>query len=149
MDKIRRFFSILVNSFTWQVLILAALHLFFGMGINFTAVSVLECFAVALAVSLLMLITDIIITDLFKLKLSLPVISVIDIAEVFLVVLILGGLVFGWFDFVLTDLLIVAGVIVAVFVIVFATQIFRMKADSAAINKILRERNGNEKSNKH
>ncbi|MGN0499560.1 MAG: DUF3021 family protein [Ruminococcus sp.] len=147
MDKIRRFFSLLVNSFTWQVLILAAVNLFFGKGINFTAVSVLQCFAVALAISLLMLITDIVLTDLFKLKLSLPVISVIDIAEVFLVVLILGGLVFGWFDFVLTDLLIAAGVIAAVFVIVFATQIFRMKADSAAINKILRERNGNEKSN--
>lgn len=149
MDKIRRFFSLLVNSFTWQVLILAAVNLFFGKGINFTAVSVLQCFAVALAISLLMLITDIVLTDLFKLKLSLPVISVIDIAEVFLVVLILGGLVFGWFDFVLTDLLIAAGVIAAVFVIVFATQIFRMKADSAAINKILRERNENEKSNKH
>lgn len=149
MDKIRRFFSIFVNSFTWQVLILAAVNLFFGKGINFTAVSVLQCFAVALAISLLMLITDIVLTDLFRLKLSLPVISVIDIAEVFLVVLILGGLVFGWFDFVLTDLLIAAGVIVVVFVIVFATQIFRMKADSAAINKILRERNGNEKSNKH
>ena len=131
------------------MLILAAVNLFFGKGINFTAVSVLQCFAVALAISLLMLITDIVLTDLFKLKLSLPVISVIDIAEVFLVVLILGGLVFGWFDFVLTDLLIAAGVIAAVFVIVFATQIFRMKADSAAINKILRERNGNEKSNKH
>lgn len=147
MDKIRRFFSLLVNSFTWQVLILAAVNLFFGKGMNFTAVSVLQCFAVALAISLLMLITDIVLTDLFKLKLSLPVISVIDIAEVFLVVLILGGLVFGWFDFVLTDLLIAAGVIVAVFVIVFSTQIFRMKADSAAINKILRERNENEKSN--
>lgn len=149
MDKIRRFFSLLVNSFTWQVLILAAVNLFFGKGINFTAVSVLQCFAVALAISLLMLITDIVLTDLFRLKLSLPVISVIDIAEVFLVVLILGGVVFGWFDFVLTDLLIAAGVIVAVFVIVFSTQIFRMKADSAAINKILRERNENEKSNKH
>lgn len=149
MDKIRRFFSLLVNSFTWQVLILAAVNLFFGKGMNFTAVSVLQCFAVALAISLLMLITDIVLTDLFKLKLSLPVISVIDIAEVFLVVLILGGVVFGWFDFVLTDLLIAAGVIVAVFVIVFSTQIFIMKADSAAINKILRERNENEKSNKH
>lgn len=149
MDKIRQFFSLLVNSFTWQVLILAVVNLFFGMGMNFTAVSVLQCFAVALAISLLMLITDIVLTDLFKLKLSLPVISVIDIVEVFLVVLILGGLVFGWFDFVLTDLLIAAGVIAAVFVIVFATQIFRMKADSAAINKILRERNENEKSNKH
>lgn len=149
MDKIRRFFSLLVNSFTWQVLILAAVNLFFGKGMNFTAVSVLQCFAVALAISLLMLITDIVLTDLFNLKLSLPIISVIDIAEVFFVVLILGGLVFGWFNFVLTDLLIAAGVIVAVFVIVFATQIFIMKADSAAINKILRERNGNEKSNKH
>lgn len=149
MDKIRQFFSLLVNSFTWQVLILAVVNLFFGMGMNFTAVSVLQCFAVALAISLLMLITDIVLTNLFRLKLSLPIISVIDIAEVFLVVLILGGLVFGWFDFVLTDLLIAAGVIAAVFVIVFATQIFRMKADSAAINKILRERNGNEKSNKH
>ena len=149
MDKIRRFFSLLVNSFTWQVLILAAVNLFFGKGMNFTAVSVLQSFAVALAISLLMLITDIVLTDLFKLKLSLPVIAVIDIAEVFLVVLMLGGLVFGWFDFVLTDLLIAAGVIAAVFVIVFATQIFIMKADSAAINKILRERNENEKSNKH
>lgn len=149
MDKIRRFFSIFVNSFTWQVIILAVVNLFFGMGMNFTAVNVLQCFAVALAISLLMLITDIVLTDLFKLKLSLPVTSVIDIAEVFLVVLILGGLVFGWFDFVLTDLLIAAVVIAAVFVIVFATQIFRMKADSAAINKILRERNENEKSNKH
>ena len=149
MDKIRRFLSIFVNSFTWQVIILAVIHLFFGLGINFTAVSVMQCFAVALVISLLMLITDIVLTDLLKLKLSLPVISVIDIAEVFLVVLILGGLVFGWFDFVLADLLIAAGIIVAVFITVFATQIFRMKADSATINKILRERNENEKSNKH
>ena len=83
----------------------------------------------------------------FKIKLSLLTASLIDIAEVFFVVMLAGGVIFGWFEFVLSDLLIATGVIVAVFLIVFVIQVYKMKADSETINNILKERNSNEKSN--
>ena len=94
-----------------------------------------------------MFVTDMILSNGFKLKLSLLTVSIIDILEVFAVVMVVGGAIFGWFDFVMSDLLIAAGVIIAVFLIVFTTHMLRMKADSNTINKILKERNSNEKSN--
>ena len=139
MNKLSQFFSVFVNSFAWQTLILALLNVFLGSGFVFNAYSVIQCFIVAL--------TDMILSNGFKLKLSLLTVSIIDILEVFAVVMVVGGAIFGWFDFVMSDLLIAAGVIIAVFLIVFTIHMLRMKADSNTINKILKERNSNEKSN--
>ena len=119
----------------------------FGSGFVFNAYSVIQCFIVALVISVLMFVTDLILSNGFKLKLSLLTVSIIYILEVFAVVMVVGGAIFGWFDFVMSDLLIATGVIIAVFLIVFTIQMLRMKADSNTINKILKERNGNEKSN--
>ena len=121
--------------------------MFFGSGFVFNAYSVIQCFIVALVISVLMFVTDLILSNGFKLKLSLLTVSIIYILEVFAVVMVVGGAIFGWFDFVMSDLLIATGVIIAVFLIVFTIQMLRMKADSNTINKILKERNGNEKSN--
>ena len=145
MNKLSQFFSVFVNSFAWQTLILALLNVFLGSGFVFNAYSVIQCFIVALVISVLMFVTD--MSNGFKLKLSLLTVSIIDILEVFAVVMVVGGAIFGWFDFVMSDLLIAAGVIIAVFLIVFTIHILRMKADSNTINKILKERNSNEKSN--
>ena len=123
------------------------LNVFLGSGFVFNAYSVIQCFIVALVISVLMFVTDMILSNGFKLKLSLLTVSIIYILEVFAVVMVVGGAIFGWFDFVMSDLLIAAGVIIAVFLIVFTIQMLRMKADSNTINKILKERNGNEKSN--
>ena len=146
MNKLSQFFSVFVNSFAWQTLILALLNVFLGSGFVFNAYSVIQCFIVALVISVLMFVTDMILSNGFKLKLSLLTVSIIDILEVFAVVMVVGGAIFGWFDFVMSDLLIAAGVI-AVFLIVFTIHMLRMKADSNMINKILKERNSNEKSN--
>lgn len=146
MNKLSQFFSVFVNSFAWQTLILALLNVFLGSGF-FNAYSVIQCFIVALVISVLMFVTDMILSNGFKLKLSLLTVSIIDILEVFAVVMVVGGAIFGWFDFVMSDLLIAAGVIIAVFLIVFTIHMLRMKADSNTINKILKERNSNEKSN--
>ena len=145
MNKLSQFFSVFVNSFAWQTLILALLNVFLCNGFVFNAYSVIQCFIVALVISVLMFVTDMILSNGFKLKLSL--LTVIDILEVFAVVMVVGGAIFGWFDFVMSDLLIAAGVIIAVFLIVFTIHMLRMKADSNTINKILKERNSNEKSN--
>ena len=145
MNKLSQFFSVFVNSFAWQTLILALLNVFLGSGFVFNAYSVIQCFIVALVISVLMFVTDMILSKGFKL--SLLTVSIIDILEVFAVVMVVGGAIFGWFDFVMSDLLIAAGVIIAVFLIVFTIHMLRMKADSNTINKILKERNSNEKSN--
>ena len=147
MNKLSQIFSAFVNSFAWQTLILALLNVFLGSGFVFNAYSVIQCFIVALVISVLMFVTDMILSNGFKLKLSLLTVIIIDILEVFAVVMVVGGAIFGWFDFVMSDLLIAAGVIIAVFLIVFTIQMLRMKADSNTINKILKERNGNEKGN--
>lgn len=147
MNKLSQSFSVFVNSFAWQTLILALLNVFLGSGFVFNAYSVIQCFIVALVISVLMFVTDMILSNGFKLKLSLLTVSIIDILEVFAVVMVVGGAIFGWFDFVMSDLLIAAGVIIAVFLIVFTIHMLRMKADSNMINKILKERNSNEKSN--
>ena len=141
MNKLSQFFSVFVNSFAWQTLILALLNVFLGSGFVFNAYSVIQCFIVALVISVLMFVTDMILSKGFKLKLSLLTVSIIDILEVFAVVMVVGGAIFGWFDFVMSDLLIAAGFIV------FTIHMLRMKADSNTINKILKERNSNEKSN--
>ena len=147
MNKLSQYFSAFVNSFDWQTIILTFLNVFLGSGFVFNAYSVIQCFIVALVISVLMFVTDIILSNGFKLKLSLLTVSIIYILEVFAVVMVVGGAIFGWFDFVMSDLLIATGVIIAVFLIVFTIQMLRMKADSNTINKILKERNGNEKSN--
>lgn len=147
MNKLSQFFSVFVNSFAWQTLILALLNVFLGSGFVFNAYSVIQCFIVALVISVLMFVTDMILSNGFKLKLSLLTVSIIDILEVFAVVMVVGGAIFGWFDFVMSNLLIAAGVIIAVFLIVFTIHMLRMKADSNTINKMLKERNSNEKSN--
>ena len=140
MNKLSQFFSVFVNSFAWQTLILALLNVFLGSGFVFNAYSVIQCFIVALVISVLMFVTDMILSNGFKLKLSLLTVSIIDILEVFAVVMVVGGAIFGWFDFVMSDLLIAAGVIIAVFLIVFTIHMLRMKADSNTINKILKNR---------
>ena len=145
MERLGRFFSIFLNSFTWQTLILCVVNICFGNSGEFNAYSVIQCAAVSVIIAVCLLITDIITSYIFKIKLSLTATLLISIAEVFLIVMLVGGKLFNWFDFVLTDLLIAIGVILAVFFIVFAAQVFRMKADSQLINKILKERNGNEK----
>lgn len=91
------------------------LNVFLGSGFVFNAYSVIQCFIVALVISVLMFVTDMILSKGFKLKLSLLTVSIIDILEVFAVVMVVGGAIFGWFDFVMSDLLIAAGVIIAVF----------------------------------
>lgn len=148
MNKLSQFFSIFVNSFTWQTIILALVNILLNNSSGFNAYSVIQCFIVSLAISALLLVTDIILSNGFKLKLSLLTASLIDIAEVFFVVMLVGGVIFGCFEFVLSDLLIAVGVIIAVFLIVFVIQVYKMKADSETINKILKERNSNEKGNR-
>lgn len=98
MNKLSRIFSVFVNSFAWQTLILALLNVFLGSGFFvFNAYSVIQCFIVALVISVLMFVTDMILSNGFKLKLSLLTVSIIDILEVFAVVMVVGGAIFGWF----------------------------------------------------
>ncbi len=71
MNKLSQFFSVFVNSFAWQTFILALLNVFLGSGFVFNAYSVIQCFIVALVISVLMFVTDMILSKGFKLKLSL------------------------------------------------------------------------------
>ena len=136
MNKLSQFFSVFVNSFAWQTLILALLNVFLGSGFVFNAYSVIQCFIVALVISVLMFVTDMILSKGFKLKLSLLTVSIIDILEVFAVVMVVGGAIFGWFDFVMSDLLIAAGVIIAVFLIcLLYTSAFKSRYQFACKTK--------------
>ena len=90
MNKLSQFFSVFVNSFAWQTLILALLNVFLGSGFVFNAYSVIQCFIVALVISVLMFVTDMILSNGFKLKLSLLTVSIIDILEVFAVVMVVA-----------------------------------------------------------
>lgn len=139
--KFSYYFSVGTNAFAWQTVILAIINILFGTGISFNAYVVLQCLCVGFASAFLMFFTD-----MLTAKTNLPVKILVDLIDVFLVVLLLGGLAFGWFDFVLSDLLIVAGIIFAVYIVVFAFTVIKEKLDSDYINKVIKERDKNENS---
>ncbi len=150
MKKIGQYFSVCLNIFAWQTLILTVVNICFGTGVNMNAESIMQIFAVSFVIALLMFITDIITAKVFDIEsmhfAGVTYYIVVGVIEVVSVVLLLGGGVFGWFDFVLSDMLIVFCVIFAVYIMVFVSEWLRMKLASMAINKKIKEINGDEKS---
>ena len=138
-EKINHYISVLVHSFTWQTLILSLIN-WDSYLIN--AQEVLQYFAVSVAITLLMAITDI-----FTLKRSLPVIILTDLLDIAVVVFGLGGGVFKWFDFNLETILPIVGIIVFIYFIIFGLMMFQMKMDSDHINKKIKERISKENNN--
>ena len=138
-EKINHYISVLVHSFTWQTLILSLIN-WDSYLIN--AQEVLQYFAVSVAITLLMAITDI-----FTLKRSLPVIILTDLLDIAVVVFGLGGAVFKWFDFNLENILPIIGIIVIIYFIIFGLMMFQMKKDSDHINKKIKERINKENNN--
>ncbi|MGN1467611.1 MAG: DUF3021 family protein [Ruminococcus sp.] len=139
--KFSYYFSVGTNAFAWQTVILSIINILFGTGVSFNSYVVLQCLCVGFTIAFLMFFTD-----KLTLKTNFPTKILVDLIDVFLVVLIMGGALFKWFEFVLADLAIVAGVILAVYFVVFAITIVRDRIDSDFINKKIKERNKNENS---
>lgn len=147
MNKLSQYLSVFVNSFTWQTLILAIVNKCFGASEAFDTNVVLQCCVVSVVITILMLLTEILLTKILKVNLSLIACAIVDVIEVLFVVISLGGLVFNWFEFVLIDMLIVFAVVFIVFFLAFVSVLINMKADSVAINKKIQELNSDEESN--
>lgn len=140
--KFSYYFSVGTNAFAWQTVILSILNIIFGKGVDFNSYVVLQCLCVGFAIAFIMFFTD-----KLTMNTNFPIKILVDLIDVSIVVLLLGGIVFKWFDFVFTDLLIVAGVILVVYFIVFAIMILRSKIVSEKINQKIREMNNDENSN--
>ena len=103
-EKLNYYITILVHTFTWQTIILALIN---WDTYRINAQEVLQYFTVAVAITLLMAVTD-----LFTFKRSLPIIILADLLDIAVVVFGLGGGVFKWFNFNWQTILPIAGIIV-------------------------------------
>lgn len=136
-NKFNHYLTVLVHTFTWQTLILSIIN--FGESI-INSQTIMQFFTVACVITALMAITDIFTQK----RGSIPVIILTNLLEVFIVVLGLGGFVFKWFEFIWTDLLVVIGIIVIIYFVIFGIFIFKMKMDSDYINKLIKENKNND-----
>lgn len=137
-EKLNYYITILVHTFTWQTLILALIN---WDTYRINAQEVLQYFTVAVAITLLMAVTD-----LFTFKRSLPIIILADLLDIVVVVFGLGGGVFKWFNFNWQTILPIAGIIVLIYFLIFAFFMLQMKKDSEHINIKIKEKFGKENS---
>ena len=129
IKRISVFFTVTCTSFTVIILIYCALWPELGL----TFRRVYELFAVCAAISLI-----IIITDLIKIKNLLLLLGIYFI-ETFATVFLLGGGILKLFPFNLKMLLIVLGMLTAAYVVVVAAAMANEKMCSDEINKKLTE----------
>ena len=138
-EKFSHYLTVLVHTFTWQTLILSLIN-WDSYIVN--AQEVLQFFAVSVAITVLMAVTDI-----FTLKRSVPIIIFAELADIAIAVFGLGGYVFKWFDFTLENILPIVGLIVIIYFIIFGLMMIQMKKDSDQINKKIKERFNKESNN--
>lgn len=137
-EKLNYYITILVHTFTWQTIILALIN---WDTYRINAQEVLQYFTVAVAITLLMAVTD-----LFTFKRSLPIIILADLLDIAVVVFGLGGGVFKWFNFNWQTILPIAGIIVFIYFLIFVFFMLQMKRDSEHINIKIKEKFGKENS---
>lgn len=101
----------------------------------------LEYFVVCLSISVLMFFTD-----MFTDSCTAPIAVLIQITDVIVCVLGIGGLIFHWFPFKPFWLLIVLGIILLIYFITFAVMYYVNRKWVNNVNKILTERKS-EKNN--
>ncbi len=136
--KFNHYLTVLVHSFTWQTLILSLIN---WDSSQIDSHDVLQFFAVSVAITVLMAITDI-----FTFKCSLPIIILADLLDIAVVVFGLGGYVFKWFEFEWQAVLPVIGVIILIYFVIFGFLMLQMKKDSEHINIKIKEKFGKENS---
>lgn len=137
-EKFNYYITIMVHTFTWQTLILSLIN---WDTYRIDSQEVLQYFAVSVAITVLMAITDI-----FTLKCSLPIIILADLLDIAVIVFGLGGGVFKWFNFNWQTILPIAGIIVLIYFLIFGFFMLQMKKDSEHINIKIKEKFGKENS---
>lgn len=142
LKRIPQYIIMCCVSFTVCVMILSAIHTWYDLMATVAWVANFELFAVCLAITILMFFTD-----SFTENLPLPVVSLIQFADVILCVFGLGGLVFDWFPINFHWFVIVFAIDAVIYLLVFLVMYYVNSRLSNEINEKIKERkNHHEKS---
>ncbi|MGN0536951.1 MAG: DUF3021 family protein [Acutalibacteraceae bacterium] len=134
-QRIKHYLTIGCVSFTAVEIIVSVLNVCTDlMSSNIWAFN-LEAFVVCLTIAVLMFFTDVLTYNLSQLLGIL-----IQLTDVTVVVIGLGGFVFNWFPMKWNFLLLVLGIIFAVYIIVYGAMIFSTRVTSYQVNKKIIER---------
>ncbi len=142
-QRIKYYLSIACISFTALEIIMSILQIIYPEELMSSAgwTFNLEAFSVCLTIAVFMFFTDI-FTYNFNKILSI----IIHLMDITVVVMLLGGFVFHWFPIKWEFLLLVLGIILAVYIIVYAAMIFNVRVTSYQINKKITERKERKKN---
>lgn len=142
-QRIRYYLSIACISFTAVEIIMSILQVIYPEDLMSSTVWIfnLEAFAVCLTITVLMFFTDV-----FTYNFSKILGILIHLVDITVVVMLLGGFVFHWFPFKWEFLLLVLGVIFAVYIIVYGAMVFSTRVTSYQVNKKIIERKEQKKN---
>lgn len=140
-QRIKHYLTIGCISFTAVEIIVSVLNVCTNlMSSNIWAFN-LEAFIVCLTIAVLMFFTDV-----FTYNFSQLLGILIQLADVIVVVIGLGGFVFHWFPMKWELFLLVLGICVIVYIIVYIAMIFSARVTSYQLNKKIIERKEQKKN---
>lgn len=142
-EKIKYYFTVCCISFTILELVLSTLNIIIAptsMSSNLW-INNIEMFSVCLCIALIMFVTD----NFTKNPHSIFA-RIVHLIDVSIPVFVLGGLVYHWFAIIWWDILIVFGVIVLVYFLVYGIMYLNGKITENMINKKILERKEEQKN---
>lgn len=144
MQRLKYYINVFLSSYAIASVVIAAVNYFSGT----TSINTLWVFQMAflcLAITILMLLTDILTEKLYKSTPPVWLFILLGIIEVSACVLLIGGLWYNWFDFNAFWILTVLVIDVIIYFAVFGVMLLQEKQSADSINKIIeseRKKNG-------
>lgn len=144
MQRLKYYINVFLSSYAIASVVIAAVNYFSGT----TSINTLWVFQMAflcLAITILMLLTDILTEKLYKSTPPVWLFILLGIIEVSASVLLIGGLWYNWFDFNAFWILAVLAIDVIIYFAVFGVMLLQEKQSADSINKIIeseRKKNG-------
>lgn len=144
MQRLKYYINVFLSSYAIASVVIAAVNYFSGT----TSINTLWVFQMAflcLAITILMLLTDILTEKLYKSTPPVWLFILLGIIEVYACVLLIGGLWYNWFDFNAFWILAVLAIDVIIYFAVFGIMLLQEKQSADSINKIIeseRKKNG-------
>ena len=138
MQRLKYYINVFLSSYAIASVVIAAVNYFSGT----TSINTLWVF---LAITILMLLTDILTEKLYKSTPPVWLFILLGIIEVSACVLLIGGLWYNWFDFNAFWILTVLVIDVIIYFAVFGVMLLQEKQSADSINKIIeseRKKNG-------
>lgn len=127
------------QSFTILIIIFLLLEKF-GLISALNNTYIFKLLLICVGVGVLQFITTFILEDILKVKSAL-LIAILQFADMFIVVFILGGLVFELFYFSLYEIFILVPMLIIIFFAVYFIEFIAISYEAKEINKIIKKRN--------